>query len=62
MFVCSGDCGMFAFKTAEFLAHGLPLTELHQEDMTMYRKKLCMELFRHGAIKAANNCESEVDE
>jgi len=53
---------MFAFKTAEFLAHGLPLTELHQEDMTMYRKKLCMELFRHGAIKAANNCESEVDE
>ena len=42
---------MFMIKTAEFLAHDLPLSDLKQEDMIMYRQKMTTELYRHGALK-----------
>ena len=39
-YIDSGDCGMFVIKTAEFLMHGLPLTDLKQDNMAMYHQML----------------------
>lgn len=57
---CSGDCGMFTIKAAEFLVHYSPLTNLKQDDMRMFRQKLCIELYKHGALKNASpNVDSD---
>ena len=59
---CSGDCGMFTIKAAEFLVHYSPLANLKQDDMIMFRQKLCIELYKHGALKNASpnvNSDSE---
>ena len=60
-YVDSGDCGMFVIKTAEFLMHGLPLTDLKQDNMGMYRQKLVIDLYKHGRLKQDNRCMSDND-
>lgn len=54
-----GDCGMFCVKAAEFMIHGIPVSSLHQDNISMYRKKMATELYKHGALKMANNVESD---
>ena len=50
---------MFCVKAAEFMIHGIPITSLHQDNMSMYRKKMATELYKHGAIKVATNTKSD---
>lgn len=38
-------------KTAKFHAQGLPLSDLKQADMPMYKKKMTMALYRHRVLK-----------
>lgn len=57
----SGDCGMFVIKAMEFLTHGYDLSEIRQDDMAMYRQKITIDLYRHGAVKIATKVGSDFE-
>ena len=42
---CSGDCGMFLIKFAEYLMHNHPMDTLTGERMDWFREKMAVELF-----------------
>jgi len=56
---------MFVIKALEFLTHGYDLLEIRQDDMAMYRQKITIDLYRHGAVKIAtkvgSDCEMDDD-
>jgi hypothetical protein len=49
--VCSGDCGVFTVKFAEFLASGVPITECTAGKMPFFRNKMAVELYSHAVFK-----------
>ncbi|RYE04983.1 MAG: hypothetical protein EOP33_07880 [Rickettsiaceae bacterium] len=47
---CSGDCGMFALKYVEHVVLNESFDTLQSENMRMFRKKWCVDLFYNHLI------------
>ncbi|PON90877.1 Ulp1 protease family, C-terminal catalytic domain containing protein [Trema orientale] len=57
----SGDCGVFVIKYAEYLMHGYAISEVTQDKMHFFRRKLTFELYSHAMDKEENQVVSDLE-
>ena len=50
---------MFVIKAVEYLTHGVHMSGLDASLMNMFRRKLTIDLYRHGAVKLATGYGSD---
>ncbi|PON98858.1 Ulp1 protease family, C-terminal catalytic domain containing protein [Trema orientale] len=57
----TGDCGVFVIKYAEYLMYGYAISEVTQDKMNFFRRKMTFELYSHAMDKKENEVVSDLE-
>ncbi|PON71779.1 Ulp1 protease family, C-terminal catalytic domain containing protein [Trema orientale] len=57
----TGDCRVFVIKYTQYLMHGYAISEVTQDKMHFFRRKLTFELYSHAMDKEENQVVSDLE-